>query len=66
MDQGRRMPKRIFEINIEHCPNCGGELEIIAAILEQAVIERILTHRGLQARAPPRAQGRDQMPLPVA
>ena len=49
-----RLLKRIFEIDLEHCPNCGGELKIIAAILEAAVIERILTHLGLQARAPPR------------
>ena len=41
-----------------HCPNCGGELKIIAAILEQLVIEKILTHLGLQARAPPRAPAR--------
>jgi len=43
---------------MEHCPNCGGELMIIAAILEQPVIERILTHLGLQVRAPPRAPAR--------
>ena len=43
---------------MEHCPNCGGELKIIAAILEQPVIEKILTHLGLQARAPPRAPPR--------
>ena len=30
-------------------PNCGGQLKIIAAILDSAVIERILTHLGLQA-----------------
>jgi len=34
---------------MEHCPNCGGKLKIIAAILESAVIERNLTHLGLQA-----------------
>jgi len=44
----------------EHCPNCGGQLKIIAAILEQPVIEKILTHQGLQARAPPRAPARVQ------
>jgi len=44
----------------EHCPNCGGQLKIIAAILEQPVIEKILTHLGLQARAPPRAPARGQ------
>ena len=37
-----------------------GDLKIIAAILEQPVIEKILTHLGLQARAPPRAQARGQ------
>jgi hypothetical protein len=33
-------------------------LKIIAAILEQPVIEKILTHLGLQARAPPHAPAR--------
>ena len=41
-----------------YCPNCGGELKIIAAIMGQPVFEKILTHLGLQARAPPRAPGR--------
>ena len=50
----------MFEIDMEHYPNCGGELKIIAAILEQPVIEKILTHLGLQARAPPRATVRGQ------
>ncbi len=56
-----RLLKRVFEIDLEHCPNCGGDLKIIAAIRESAVIERILTHLGLQARAPPRAPARGQM-----
>ena len=53
-----RLLKRVFEIDMAHCPNCGGELKIIAAILEQPVIEKILTHLGLQARAPPLAPAR--------
>ena len=53
-----RLLKRVFEIDLEHCPNCGGQLRIIATILESAVIDRILTHLGLQARAPPRVQAR--------
>jgi len=53
-----KLLKRVLEIDIEHCPNCFGELKIIAAILEQPVIEKILTHLGLQARAPPRAPAR--------
>ena len=50
-----RLLKRVFEFDLEHCPQCGGELRIIAAIEEPAVIVRILTHLGLPARAPPRA-----------
>jgi len=53
-----RLHKRVFQLDIEHWPNCGGQLKIIAAILESAVIERILTHLGLQARAPPRVPAR--------
>jgi hypothetical protein len=37
---------RRFDIDMQHCPHCGGELKIIAAILEQPVIEKILTHLG--------------------
>jgi hypothetical protein len=49
-----RLLKHVFDLELEHCPNCGGELKIIAISLEQPVIEKILMHLGLQARAPPR------------
>ena len=55
-----KLLKRVFDLDLEHCPNCGGELKIIAAILEAPVIEKILTHLRLQARAPPRAPARGQ------
>ena len=45
-----RLLKRVFEIDLEHCPICGGELKIIAAILAAPVIERILKHLGLSSR----------------
>jgi hypothetical protein len=36
-------------------PNCGaGDLKIIAAILDRPVIEKILTHLGLDPQPPPR------------
>jgi hypothetical protein len=41
-----KLLKRVFDLDLEHCPNCGGELKIIAAILEAPVIEKILTHLG--------------------
>ena len=49
-----RLLKRVFDIDVEHCAHCGGDLKIIAAIEEPAVIVRILTHLGLPARALPR------------
>ncbi len=50
--------KRVFDIDIEHCPHCGGQLKLIAAIEEPATIARILTHLGLAAQPPPRAPAR--------
>ena len=46
--------KRVFDIDIERCPHCGGHLKLIAAIEEPAAIARILTHLGLAAQPPPR------------
>ena len=63
--------RRVFEIDMENCPNCGGELKIIAAIQENSVIDRILEHLehlehlGLPAQAPPRAPARASMPQAV-
>ena len=53
-----RLLKRGFDIDIEHCPNCGGALTIIAALLDPSVIAKILTHLGLPIRAPPRSPAR--------
>ncbi len=47
--------KRVFDIDIEHFPHCGGQLKLIAAIKEPAAIASILTHLGLAAQPPPRA-----------
>ena len=33
-----RLLKRVFDIDIEHCPNCGAALKIIAAIEDPPVI----------------------------
>ena len=55
-----KLLKRFFDLDLEHRPHCGGELRIMAAILEAPVIEKILTHLGLQARAPPRSPARGQ------
>lgn len=38
---------------MQHCPNCGaGERRIIATILERPVIQKILSHPGLDPQPP--------------
>ena len=55
-----RLLKRVFDIDMHTCPNCGGgTLKIIAAILERPVIEKILTHLGLEPQPPPRGRARE-------
>jgi hypothetical protein len=56
-----KLLKGVFDLDLEHCPNCGGKLKTIAAILEQRVIEKILVHLGLPARAPPRTPAHASM-----
>jgi hypothetical protein len=58
--------KRVFNIDIETCRECGGAVKIIACIDDSVVIEKILTHldekdaaaeasRQPRCRAPPQA-----------
>ena len=61
-----RLLKRVFAIDLEHCPNCGGPLTIIAALLDPTGIAQILTHLGLSARAPPRRPARSDDLLATA
>lgn len=50
-----RLLKRGLNIDIQHCPHCGGDMKIIAAILEKASITKIIDHLGLPAWVPPGA-----------
>jgi hypothetical protein len=36
--------KRVFDIDIEVCEKCGGDVRIIASIEDPAVIHKILAH----------------------
>jgi len=36
--------KRVFNIDIETCSECGGDVKIIASIKSPAVIQKILAH----------------------
>ena len=56
--------KRVFQIDVATCPNCGGSVNVIAS-KDPPIIERILNHLartdlpGLwpESRAPPGAAG---------
>ena len=55
--------KRVFKIDIELCPKCGGRLRVIAAITEPNAIQKILDHVH-QQQAPPRQRpGRANGPI---
>ena len=44
--------RRVFAVDVELCPRCGGEMRIIAFVTEHAVVNRILGHleqRGIDA-----------------
>jgi len=45
--------KRVFALDLEHCPTSGNELKIIATLLERPVIGMIPTRPRFQARALP-------------
>jgi len=44
--------KRVFNIDIETCPECAGRVKVIASIEDPQVIKKILNHLGLESRAP--------------
>jgi len=49
-----RLRKRVFSIDMEHCPVCQqGRLQIIAAIIEVSAIQKILRHLNLAVDPPP-------------
>jgi hypothetical protein len=55
--------KRVFQIDIETCPECGGKLRVIACIEDPPLIVKILAHVqqhetliGRFPRAPPDSQ----------
>jgi hypothetical protein len=56
-----KLLKRVFNLDLTQCPHCGGDLRIVAAILQRQAIEKILNHFGLDPQPPPRAPARGQM-----
>ena len=51
--------KRVLDIDRQQCPNSGGELRIIAALLEQPVVEKILSHLGPDPQPQPMSRARE-------
>ena len=51
--------KRVFEIDVLHCPHCGGRRRLIALITAPLVVRRILRHLDL----PPLGQAGRAVPL---
>jgi hypothetical protein len=54
-DQWAQRLKRVFNIDIETCSECGGAVKIIASIEDPAVIRKILAH--LDEKAAPAGLG---------
>jgi len=53
-----RLLRRVFNLDMECCPNCGGRVKVVAAIEEPGAIKKILTHLGLSPHPPPRSPAR--------
>ena len=46
--------RRVYDIDLSVCPECGGRLKVLAAITDPPVIISILAHlTKREARAPP-------------
>jgi hypothetical protein len=55
-DQWAQRLKRVFNIDIETCSECGGDVRIIASIEDPAMINKILVHldeKAATTRLPP-------------
>ena len=47
-----KMLKRVFDMDIQTCSKCGGQIKIISSIHNPQIIKRILTHLGEEHRVP--------------
>ena len=56
-DQPKRSKRKSW-IDVKKCGHCGGELKIVAAIMEISAIRKILGHLGLPDKPPDIAPAR--------
>ena len=47
-----KLLKRVFDIDIQTCQRCGGQIKVISVILSGQVIKRILTHIEEKSKIP--------------
>ena len=50
---GADLMRRVFEVDVMECPECGGAMRILAAIHPHRATRSILDRLGLPSRAPP-------------
>ena len=53
-----KLLKRVFDIDIQTCLKCGGQIKVISAIHNQQLIKRILIHLGENPKVPELASPR--------
>ncbi len=53
-----KLLKKVFDIDIEKCPFCGGRMRLLKPVLQIGPIKKILDHLKLDCRAPPLAPSR--------
>ena len=53
-----KMLAKVFKFEVTVCPDCGGTLQKIAAVLDPQQVRRYLRHVGLEYEAPARAPPR--------
>ena len=55
---GSQLIRRVFDIDVTECPQCGGRPRILTAIQSPDPVRKILKCLGLPSRAPPIAPAR--------
>ena len=59
-----RLLKRVFNIDVEICAECGGKAKVIGAIEDPVVVRKILAHLGLPTKPPVILAARSRGPPP--
>jgi hypothetical protein len=55
-----KLLRKVFGIDISKCRECGGEMRVIASIIQLDVIQKILAHLGFSPQPPPIAPARSR------